>query len=351
MTSFPKRKCLMIGAGGMASAWIRNFFPRFRQRMEIVGLVDINPDALRESGDFLNLEESKRFTDMAIAFEKVDADFCTIVIPPAFHRDAVRLAAGKGMNILSEKPIADSWEACLDIVKMVRTSGVKMQVVQNYRYTSRILTVKEVLSSDRLGRVNYIIGRFADDYRQRGAWGAFRHEIPHSLLVEGAIHHFDQIRNLAGADCEEIAGWEWKPYWQQSFDGECCGLYTAKMVNGVMAQYEGNGLEGGQANGWHHEFYRVECELGSVEVGNDNVVRVYERNHNLRMEEIPNVRPTFEGHNGIIDQFLNWLEDAPEPETVITDNIKSAAMLFSAIQASQSGSLVNVAEMVTEAMS
>jgi len=25
----------------------------------------------------------------------------------------------------------------------------------------------------------------------------------HALLVEGSVHHFDQIRNLAGADCAE----------------------------------------------------------------------------------------------------------------------------------------------------
>lgn len=30
-----KKRCLMIGAGGMAGAWIRRFFPNFSNRMEI----------------------------------------------------------------------------------------------------------------------------------------------------------------------------------------------------------------------------------------------------------------------------------------------------------------------------
>jgi predicted dehydrogenase len=34
------------------------------------------------------------------------------------------------------------------------------------------------------------------DYRQRGAWALFRYEMPHGLLIEGGIHHLDQLRNL-----------------------------------------------------------------------------------------------------------------------------------------------------------
>ena len=35
------RRCLMIGAGGMAGAWLRGFFPNFAERMQVVGLVDV----------------------------------------------------------------------------------------------------------------------------------------------------------------------------------------------------------------------------------------------------------------------------------------------------------------------
>ena len=63
-----------------------------------------------------------------------------------------------------------------------------------------------MLTSGRLGRLNYLVSRFAADYREYGSWGIFRHEILHALLVEGGIHHFDQIRNLAGAHCATIFG-------------------------------------------------------------------------------------------------------------------------------------------------
>jgi predicted dehydrogenase len=79
---------------------------------------------------------------------------------------------------------------------------------------------------------------------------------PHTLLVEGGIHHLDQIRNLTSSNCQTITGYEWHPGQQRgdntkfagsdSFDGEPCSLYVMQMDNGSFAQYEGNNLEVGR---------------------------------------------------------------------------------------------------------
>jgi predicted dehydrogenase len=73
----------------------------------------------------------------------------------------------------------------------------------------------------------------------------FRHEMRHGLLIEGGVHHLDQLRNLCGADCQTIAGWDWNPghargetaAWRSSdaFDGEACALFVMRMTNGSFA--------------------------------------------------------------------------------------------------------------------
>src|SRR5438270_3695744 len=145
------KRCLMIGAGGMAEHWIRQVFPPFRERVRIVGLVDVRPEPLEKAAAFLDLPASACFAEMAAAFERVEADFCTIVIPPAFHEEAVMHAVRRALPILSEKPIADTWEACARIYRAVTGAGLRMQVVQNYRFEPRILTVKPVLEGGELG--------------------------------------------------------------------------------------------------------------------------------------------------------------------------------------------------------
>jgi predicted dehydrogenase len=351
----------MLGTGGMARNWIQTFWAPFRDRMEFAALVDVNAAALNQAGDALGLPASARFADAQEAFACVEADFCCIVTPPRFHRQAVELACARGMHILSEKPIADSWDDCRAIYRAVQHAGVKMLVTQNYRYTPRILTLKRAVGE--LGPVNYAVGRYASDYRVRLAWGAqFRHEMPHSLLVEASIHHFDQLRNLCSADCLTLSGYEWHPgqvrggaaafAGSDSFDGEPCGLFVMRMSNGSFASYEGNNLATGKTNGWHGEYYRVECERGVATLDKDHLVRIEERGARgtLTLREVSAERPALEGHQAIAAQFLDWLDGGLLPPTALADNIRSNAMLFAAIAAGTGTAVVDVQQLVREAV-
>jgi predicted dehydrogenase len=352
-----KHRALMVGAGGMAGRWARMFVPLHADRVEIVGLVDVKREILDECGDAIGLPASRRFTRMADAFKQVDdADCCFVAVPPAFHEEAVVRAAERGLAVLSEKPMSDSWEACGRIYRAVTAAGVRMQVMQNYRYIGTQLTLRDVLRRGDLGRINYVIARFAADYREWLSWGAeFRHTMRHALLLEGAVHHFDMLRNLSGGDCQHIGGWEWNPAWSTS-KGEFNNLYALRMTNGVHATYEGTGTAAGEQNTWHEESYRVECEGGAVAVGRDKVVRIhrFKRGQGLRTEEVPLLKPPHAGHSAIVDQghgavigqFLDWLDGGAEPESVLNDNIKSIAIVFAAIEASQSSQMVDVASMV-----
>jgi len=74
------------------------------------------------------------------------------------------------------------------------------------------------------------------------------------------------------------------------------------------------------------------------------------RGEGMRLTEVLLTRPQFEGHTAIAAQFLDWLDGGPTPATVLSDNIKSAAMLFGAIESSESGLPVDVRGKVAEAM-
>lgn len=346
-----RHRMIMVGAGGMAGNWVRRFLPPFRDRLEIVALVDVDRAVLDSAADAAGLPANARFTDVHAAMERADADCCGIAIPPTYHKEAVVAAVSRGLHVLSEKPIADTWEATVDIYRAVQQAGVKMEVIQNYRYTRRIATFKQVLTEGRVGQLHSLAGRFAADYRRPNAWGApFRHEMRHALLIEGGIHHLDQLRNLSNADCATIAGWEWNPG-VASFRGECQGLFVAFMTNNVRAQYEGNCAAAGWQNSWRDEYYRAECANGAVVLDRDNVVRIQEQTAggSLRIEEVPPVRLPWEEHQMLVSQFIDWLDGGPTPPTVITENIKSAAMLFGAIKASATNQTVDVGAMVAAA--
>ena len=148
----------------------------------------------------------------------------------------------------------------------------------------------------------------------------------HSLLVEGGIHHLDQLRNLCGANCQTIAGWDWNPgqvrgdtaAWRDSdsFDAEACALLVLRMTNGSFASYEGNNLATGKTNAWHGEYYRVECEGGAAVLDRDQIVRIEERSPTgtLQTREVPMVNVTWDGHQALPPMFLDWLDGGPPPK-------------------------------------
>ncbi len=341
------KKVLLVGAGGWArQCWVDEVFPVFLHRISVVGIVDTNEDVLNDSGAILKVPQDMRFTDMRKAFDNVKADFCVICIPPAYHKDAVLLAAEKGMHILSEKPVADTHGDVIDIYNAVNRSSIKMAVTQNYRFEAPVITFKEILKSGDLGRLDYIVARYASDYRKPGSWGVDHvHERDNPLMIEGAIHQFDMIRNLSGSDCDTIMGVGWNPEWS-SFAGNPNGLFLMQMENSVKAVYEGSSLAAGTLNNWFHEYYRAECEHGAVKIDNDQMVRIYRRSksgeHNV--EEVRNVDISLSGHHAIMEDFLIWLDGGKPVVTLLKDNMKSAAMVFAAIDAFTNGEVKKVAD-------
>jgi predicted dehydrogenase len=347
-----KKRVLLVGAGGFGGVWARSFLPTFADRVEVAGLVDIKPEVLARAGDALGLPESARFTDMEEGFARTEADVCVLVIQPHLRWRAVNLAVERGMAVLAEKPIAESWETALAILRLARESGVKLSVVQNYRYSRRIRTLKSVLESGRLGRINTIQARFAADYTIDTAGGAFRHQVPYAMLYEGAVHHFDQFRNLAGADGAWIAGHQWNPAWS-TFANPTTALFLLTMTNGIACQFEMNHVARGRQNGWHHEGYVIECEHGDVTLDGSDTVRIEEHlgGDRLRVTEVEPVTAPFEDHYWIIDEYLNWLDGGPVPVTNAEDNIHTAALSFAAVEAVRTGASVDIAAMTAAGLS
>ena len=334
-----KKHVLFLEAGGWAREhWIERVLPDFKDKLEVAGLVDINKAVLKNSGKVLGLRQNRLFTSMDEAFDKVSADFCVIVLPPYVHKKAVMLAVEKNTPVLSEKPITDRYEDTIAVYKTVMEKHLKMVVIQNYRYESPILTLKKVLQEGKLGKIDYIISRYASDYRESGLWdvtSAYKGYYP--LLVEGSIHHFDMIRNLSGANCKSIFCTIWNPKWS-NFENTVNSLTMIEMTNGVKAIYEENTLAAGYISPWHQEYYRVECEKGSVVVNEyDHSVRVYTRNKFGRpiIKEIPPVPALPTGHHQILRDFLAWLDGGEIPETALEKNIHSALMVFAAITAKE----------------
>jgi predicted dehydrogenase len=346
-------RMIQVGTGGMGAAWCRAILPPFvaSGAIEVVAAVDINPDVFVHAQEGLGLPAERCYTDLNLALDDNPADFLTIVVPPAAHEAVVDVALAHDMDILSEKPIADTMEASVRIAQKVRTAGKKMGVTMSHRFDQDKSTLRDELRSGRYGQLDYLVCRFSCDARRFGSWGKFRHEIPDALMVEGAVHHLDILADLAGAHCTEIYAQTWNPSWGE-FAGDSQGLVTMRFENGARAIYEGAKTNATGLNCWGQEYIRAEAEGATLVLDHRQIERfVYDPAvRNGIKEPVPLSERPHWSHGWLMEQFLDWLDGGEPMPTNVEDNLQSVALIFAAIESSQTGRPVAVQEFLATAM-
>lgn len=350
-------RMIQVGTGGMGAGWCRHILPPevASGAIEVVAAVDVVPEMFVNAKEGLGLTDAQCYMDIERAFSENDADFCSIVVPPKFHESVVDAALRHDLHVLSEKPIADTLEGSCRIAKKVKNAGVKMGVTMSHRFDQDKTTLREEIRKPGTGEVDYLVGRFTDDCRAYGAWGAFRHEIIDPLMIEGAVHHLDILTDLAGAKCETIYAQTWNPRWGE-FGGDSQGLVTMRFENGRRATYEGAECNAVKLNGWSQEYVRAECENATILLEHRRVERhdhVSGTSHTGSREqhgvEVPLLQREGWSHRWLVQQFVAWLDGGLEMQTNVEDNLQSVAMIFAAIESNRTEQPVKVQEFLAKA--
>jgi predicted dehydrogenase len=347
------QRVIHVGIGVFGMRWCREFLKLNADdgTIEVVALVDLDPQALARGAAALGLPPERCFTDPARAFE-VKADFCTVVVPPRHHEAVVDLAIAHGLDILCEKPLADTMAASLRIARKVKAAGRKMAVTMSHRFDQDKTTLRHIVASGRLGRVNAIGCRFQADMRQHMAWSSlFRHEMADPLMIEGAVHQLDIVADLAGAPCESLFASTWKPAWAE-YAGDTDAAIVMVFENGVRATYEGSCSNAVGLNSFYQEYFRVDCELGTV-VLNHREIEVFTRQDIWKQQHREGqgqrvallTRPKWI-NTWLVEQFAQWRAGGPEMATNAEAMLTSSAIVFGAIESQRRGAALKLGDYV-----
>jgi predicted dehydrogenase len=348
------QKVIHVGIGVFGKRWCSEFLKTNvgDGTIEVVALVDLDPKALETGRKSLGLPPERCYTDARKAFAENTADFCTVVVTPAYHEAIIDLAIEHGVDILCEKPIADTMAASVRIAAKVAKAGRKMAVTMSHRFDQDKTTLRKIVRSGVLGKINAIGMRFQGDMRQHMAWSSlFRHEMKDPLLVEGGIHHLDIIADFAGAKCETIFASTWKPDYAE-YQGDTDAIVTMVLENGVRAVYEGTCANSVGLNTFYKEYIRVDGEHGTA-ILNHRDVEVFRRQDVWRQQsqegrgqKVPLLIQPKWINNWLIELFAQWRAGGPAVETQVSSNLQASALVFGAIESQRTGAPVKVQEFI-----
>ena len=336
-----KLKAVLVGCGSMSKEWIR--VATSIPNLELVGLVDIfEPNAVARASEF-KLEHVQIGSDLAKMLEITKADLVFDCSIPEAHYDVALEAFKHGAHVLGEKPLADSLARAIEMVNAAQASNRVHAVMQNRRFDPNILRVKQFLETNQIGDVTTVNA----DFFIAAHFGGFRDSMKHVLLLDMAIHTFDQMRFMTGADPVGVYCLEFNPkdsWYTQDSSAHC----IFEMTNGMVFNYRGSWCSEGFHTTWESD-WRIIGTKGTVrwDGGAQPKAQIVSETGGFFSKhselELPELEPQIiGGHEGLIKDFIAKLELQQPPATPSSDNIKSLAMVFAAIESSETGLRVPV---------
>jgi len=256
---------------------------------------------------------------------------CTI---PEAHFDVTLTALRHGCHVLGEKPLSVSMDHARRMCDAAQEAGKLYAVIQNRRYDLRIRRLRAFLESGALGPITTV----NSDFYIGAHFGGFRDRMDHPLVLDMAIHTFDMARLISGADPVSVYCKEWNPSGSW-YDGAASAVAIFDMTGGLVYTYRGSWCSEGRHTSWEAE-WRIIGEKGTARWDGFEAMdaQVVTEQTGFRYPtqdiELPPAPPGSKdgGHRGLIEELVQSIRHGGTPETTCTDNIKSLAMVFAAIQ-------------------
>jgi predicted dehydrogenase len=181
------------------------------------------------------------YADWREMIDRERPDFVDIITPPETHEEMCAYAAGRGVNIICQKPLAPAFEASRRIVETARAAGVRFMVHENWRWQPWYRKIKHLQQAGTIGEFTHIYFRM----RMGDGFGPnayldrqpFFRDYPRLLIYETGVHFIDTFRYLLGEVTEVYANLR---RLNPVIKGEETGQVFFRFANGATAILDAN---------------------------------------------------------------------------------------------------------------
>lgn len=145
-----KIKFAVIGYGNIGKRHVHHIIAH--PEAELVAICDIPEKTIEEE----SLQSIKRYTDINIMLQEIDADVINVCTPNYLHHPHTISALNAGFHVVCEKPMAISSAECEDMIETAKKTDKTIFVVKQNRYNEPVQQVKSLLQDGILGKIFFI---------------------------------------------------------------------------------------------------------------------------------------------------------------------------------------------------
>lgn len=207
----PARKitAITLGAGNRGNVY-GDYSLAHPDELDIVGVAEPIPLRNQRYARAHQIAEKNRFTTWEHVFQRPKfADAVIITTPDHLHHGPAMQALAMGYDLLLEKPIAQTWQECKEILDQAKKYQRIVAVCHVLRYSPYYRKVKEVLDSGVLGEVVSVQHLEPIEHLHmshsfvRGNWR--REKDTNPIILAKSCHDLDILRWWIGKECRWVS--------------------------------------------------------------------------------------------------------------------------------------------------
>lgn len=302
-----RRTAAVVGLGDVAVIHVEAI--EAIEGIELVAVCDTDPAALARGSKEYGVPG---YADVAAMLAEVRPDVVHVCTPHDQHVPVVLECLAAGVNVLTEKPLANTVAQAQRIVAAAEAApDVRIGVCFQNRYNTTSQAMRQVLDSGELGKVlgataTVMWTRIPEYYRVkpwRGTWD----RAGGGLLINQAIHTVDLVQWLLG-DVVTVSGHAATRVYGDIIEVEDSAEFVMNHADGARSVFFGT--LGNVVN--HPVTIDISCERGSLALRGDLTITRADGSVEVVTErEAPSGGRTYWGvsHEILIGDFYDRLED------------------------------------------
>ena len=219
------RRRLRLGmVGGGRGAFIgacHRMAARVDDKWELAaGALSSNPEVAKESGADLFISPERSFTswqemvsEEAKRPDRIDA--VSIVTPNHLHFPVSKAFLEAGFHVICDKPMTFTLEEALELVQIVRKSGLIFVLTQNNTGYPMVRQAKKMVEDGKIGKIRYVRTSYIQDFlttkleatgQKQAAWRMDpKFAGAGGTIADIGVHAFNLAAFISGLELQELS--------------------------------------------------------------------------------------------------------------------------------------------------
>jgi predicted dehydrogenase len=156
----------VVGLGNIAQVAVLPAFAHAKENSKLVALVSSDAVKLDALAKKYSVEHTGPYDRLEAVLRASEADAVYVVVPNSMHRTMTERAAGVGVHVLCEKPMATSVEDCEAMIAATKAAGVRLMIAYRLHFEEANLTAIDRVRKGEIGEPRIFTSVFAQQVRE-----------------------------------------------------------------------------------------------------------------------------------------------------------------------------------------